>query len=285
MEGYKRKAFLGLALPRSDLTGKAVKGEGRCDACERSRPRRQIKGDSTDVLPTVAGSKLYMDIAVYENCPSMEGYQYCWCMPMTCKSDALGVIRSWFASCIKPYSISIHSVHSDQGAELISEDVRAFFREEVHRTQTWNPTDTPEMNGLVEQLNGELNRMTLASLLHSGRDPAFWWLAYEAARHVYLRLPTKTAQGWMTPYEALRKVPPVVSHIRTFGCRAWVVNTKVHKDFGEKAVKGIFVGYSKNQKDGRSMYLHWKRSWLVSLFSLMKRYPHGRRITTSLWLP
>ena len=49
----------------------------------------------------------------------------------------------------------------------------------------------------------------------------------------------------MTPFEALTGQFPSVNHFRVWGCRAWVKTKIGRKQFDEKAVEGIFVGYSR----------------------------------------
>ncbi len=50
--------------------------------------------------------------------------------------------------------------------------------------------------------------------MRSGLPTDYWWDAYEAAVWIYNRTPTKTARGWMTPYEFIHGEVPDISNLR-----------------------------------------------------------------------
>ncbi len=258
VEAYKRRSMIGMNLPRSVLSKKCEMHSGKCGVCEESRPKRHWNPTEQDLTALAAGDVIYMDVSVYLNCESTEGYKYVlniidsatkyfWSFPMKTKTEAstLEAVTSWFAIDIGQIDLKVRRIHTDGGGEFTGARIREFITQTVKAEHTWSPPDTPEMNGLVEELNGELGRMTLANLLNVGRPPAMWWKAYAAAREVALRLPTTTVFGFMTPFEALTGQIPSVNHFRVWGCRAWVKTKIGRKQFDEKAVEGIFVGYSR----------------------------------------
>jgi hypothetical protein len=55
----------------------------------------------------------------------------------------------------------------------------------------------------------------------------FWGEAALTDVNLLNRSPTKSVEG-MTPYKAWNGRKPNVSHLRTFGCIAYVKNTKPH---------------------------------------------------------
>ena len=60
--------------------------------------------------------------------------------------------------------------------------------------------------------------------------------------------PTKAALN-QTPYEAWKGTKPLVSHLRIFGCIAYVlVNFRTRQKLDEKSEKCIFIGYSLESK-------------------------------------
>ena len=63
-------------------------------------------------------------------------------------------------------------------------------------------------------------------------------------------MPTKSAEK--TPYELWNGHKPNLSHLRVFGCKAYVyVHKQKRRKFDEKAIEGIFVGYDLRSKGYR----------------------------------
>ena len=71
------------------------------------------------------------------------------------------------------------------------------------------------------------------------------------------RLPTKTIQGYITPIEALTKHRPDLSHLRIWGCKAYVKLPRNYsrKDFKDKSLVGHFIGYSKEGEIGYKVFI------------------------------
>ena len=87
---------------------------------------------------------------------------------------------------------------------------------------------TPQQNRLAEHMNQTLIGGARAMLQHSGLTKGFWAEALDVATHVFNRAPRK-GLGWQTPYKLLFGRVPDMSHLRIFGCSAWV-----HQDKGKK---------------------------------------------------
>ncbi len=66
-----------------------------------------------------------------------------------------------------------------------------------------SPRDTLELNGVSER------KMT-----RSGMHKRFWYDAYKVAQMSCNLLPTKTANGYMTPYEFINGAPPNMEYFR-----------------------------------------------------------------------
>ena len=50
----------------------------------------------------------------------------------------------------------------------------------------------------------------------------FWWDAYQTSNNFKNRLPTKTMQNYITLFKAQTKYRPELSHLRLWGCEAYV---------------------------------------------------------------
>ena len=56
-----------------------------------------------------------------------------------------------------------------------------------------------------------------AMRIDAGLPDSWWEFAILHAVHIYNRTPLKRL-NWRTPYEALYGEPPVINHLRVFGC-------------------------------------------------------------------
>ena len=157
---------------------------------------------------------------------------------------------------LRRHNVKIKHYHADGGAELISKQVLNLLRREGAR-YTWNPADTPELNSTSERKFRTLGERCLSMLLRSGLPVDFWWDAYQASNYITVRLPTKNAMGYMTPWECVHGEPPNLAHLRIWGCKAYLKMPKnyARKDWREKVFSGYFIGYSDEGEVGYRLYI------------------------------
>ena len=110
---------------------------------------------------------------------------------------------------------------------------------------------TPQQNGVAERINRTLMEAA-RSMLHAANLPSsFWTYAVHAAVYLRNRSPTRALNN-VTPYEAWRGEKPSLSHLRVFGCRAFMYLHKRQRSSTNKlvarAMPGIFVGYATEAK-------------------------------------
>lgn len=85
-------------------------------------------------------------------------------------------------------------------------------------------------------------------IIQSGLPSSFWAEAISTANYVRNRCITKSLDSG-TPFEKWTGRRPSVAHIRTFGCKAFVLNKSLEKGkFDIRGIEGIFVGYSESSK-------------------------------------
>jgi len=71
----------------------------------------------------------------------------------------------------------------------------------------------------------------------------FWVEAINTTMYLKNRSPTRSLD-YKTPFEALFRFKPAISHIRVFGCKAFVHVTKENtKKLDSKTIKCTFIGY------------------------------------------
>jgi len=80
---------------------------------------------------------------------------------------------------------------------------------------------TPQQNSHAEQFIHTLMDKAQAMHLHACLPDSYWEFAVQHVVHVYNRTP-KRGLNWRTPHELIYKAPPTVSHLRVFGCTAYV---------------------------------------------------------------
>ncbi len=91
----------------------------------------------------------------------------------------------------------------------------------------------------------------------------YWAEAVETVVYIMNRTPTATVHG-MTPEEKYSGKKPDLSHLKVFGCIAYVhVSNELRTKLDPKAKKCVFIGYSIEQK-GYICYNHVTREMRVS---------------------
>ena len=77
-------------------------------------------------------------------------------------------------------------------------------------------------------------------------------LAYNYAVHLKFLLSYKTSRGVMTSCEFLTGRVPDLSHVRTWGCKTWVLEPRNEhrKDWHAQSVVGWFAGISEGNPTG-----------------------------------
>ena len=74
---------------------------------------------------------------------------------------------------------------------------------------------------------------------------SFWGYALESACYLLNRVPSKSVNK--TPYEIWNGRKPSLSHLRVWGCPAYVKHLETDK-LGPRSDRCLFVGYPKESK-------------------------------------
>jgi hypothetical protein len=110
---------------------------------------------------------------------------------------------------------------------------------------------SPHQNGVVERKNRHITEIARAMLNEKNLPNYFWAEAIATTIYIMNRTPTVVVHG-MTPEEKFIGKDPDVSHLRVFGCIAYVhVPNEKRSKLDPKAEKCIFIGYSLEQKGYR----------------------------------
>ena len=165
---------------------------------------------------------------------------------LTYKSDAFENLKQLVSVDLKSEGSRILKYHSDGAPELISARIKAFLADN-QALLSFSPPYTPQKNSLVERSNRTIWESAHAMLLACSLSMIMWRFAVEYAILIDRCLPTNTASGWMTPFEAKYGVVPYVDLFRVFGCIAYVhIEESQRETAADKAYPGFFVGFEEN---------------------------------------
>jgi len=110
--------------------------------------------------------------------------------------------------------------------------------------------DTPQRNVVAERLNRVLVEMARTMMRHKDVDQDLWADVIKTEVYIKNRVTSRALPVGKTPFELWTRNKPNVSHMRVFGSTCWVVLHKSHIDgkFGDKAAKGVLLGYPDGSK-------------------------------------
>jgi transposase InsO family protein len=162
----------------------------------------------------------------------------------------------------KEKGVSIKCLRSDGRGEYFSNEFSEYLKE--HGIQRkYSCSYSPQRNGVAERKNRHIAKVARAML--NEKNLPNYFLAEAVAIVVYImnQTPTAIVHG-MTPKEKFTCKKPDVSHLRVFGCIAYVhVPNEKRSKLDPKAEKCFFIGYSLEQK-GYRCFNPSTRRWQVS---------------------
>ena len=133
----------------------------------------------------------------------------------------------------------------------------------------------PQQNGVAERANRVFAERIVALLEESGLSKKFWAECLAALVHVLNRCPTSAVLD-KTPYETWHRKRPDVSHLRVWGCVAYV---HIQKDkrgkLGSHMEKCIFIGYPDGYKGWKFYNPETKKVIISERADFDERYTYG----------
>jgi transposase InsO family protein len=120
------------------------------------------------------------------------------------------------------FNATIKIVRSNNGGEYMSSNLEAYFREQgiIHQTTC---VDTPQQNGVVEQKNRHLLKVTHSLMLDTHVPKSYWGDALLIATYLINRMPSRVLD-FKTPLEVMS--PPLYTakcvSPKVFGCVCFV---------------------------------------------------------------
>ncbi|HEY0222472.1 MAG TPA: DDE-type integrase/transposase/recombinase, partial [Lactovum miscens] len=192
--------------------------------------------------------------------PSVSGYKYFVTFTddfsrftmiylMKNKSEVTSKLKQYVALTNNKFGRKIKTLRSDNGGEYLNKELSAYFEHHGIEHQLTVPY-CPAQNGVSERKNITLIETVRCLLSDSGLQKKFWAETILAANYTQNRLPTKSNKK--TPFELWNKRKPDLSHLRTFGCKAFAhIPKQKRTKLNDTSIEGIFVGYDPKSKGYR----------------------------------
>ena len=166
------------------------------------------------------------------------------------KSDTAYAFKQFKAYAENQTGRSIKVLRDDKGGEYSSKEFAKYLALAGIDRQRTAP-GTPQQNGVAERFNRTAQERVTSMLTESEFSPGFWAEALTTYIHVHNMCPTSAVKG-STPYELWHKRKPDVSHLRIFGCTAYVlIQDHKRKSLQPHSIKCKFLGYEPGIKAWR----------------------------------
>ncbi|THH10419.1 hypothetical protein EW146_g8371 [Bondarzewia mesenterica] len=217
----------------------------KCDACILGKQtKRSVPYSRTHTCSTVPLAVVYADLMGPVS-PASTG-----AILLVQKSDAASSFLEWRALTEADSGHQLHIVRTDSGGEFTLTQFEQHLRQSGITHQTSAPYTSAHIRA-VERLHRTLFDQARAMRISADLPLSLWGECYLTAAYLHNRTATHTLHN-MTPDEAWSGSKPDISHLREFGCRAFVLiqdhhNPKIHN----RSIECILVGYSPHSKSYR----------------------------------
>jgi hypothetical protein len=202
--------------------------------------------------------------------------------PIQCKSDAFDAFKRFKVFAENQTGCKIKRLRDDKGGEYMSTEFNNFLADAgILREHTIR--NEPHQNGVAERANRTLAEGITAALVESHLPASFWNDALGAYVHIHNRSPTAALDSG-TPYSHWYGRKPDVSHLRVFGCAAYVhlqKDQRTPKGLGSHTQHCVFIGYPAEFKGWTFINVTTKQVVVSNAATFDERYFPGLRLFNS----
>lgn len=225
-----------------------------CDGCALAKSHRQPFPSTHTKCDEILGV-VHADLVGPFETLSVNGERYCAIYSdeasavtgvgfLKYKDEALQDFKSFKTRIELQTGKKIKVLRTDGGGEFTSNEFQAYLTKHGINHQVTAPY-TPQQNGLAERKNKVIVETARAMLLEAGLPRTLWTEAVRTAVYLRNRSPTSVLKFKQTPMEAMTGQRPDLSHLRIFGCEAFV-HIPAEKRKGKlspRSVPMVLVGY------------------------------------------
>ena len=234
-----------------------------------SHPLELIHSDLHGPLPVRTHSGFRYWITFIDDCVRFRVV-----MLLKAKNEAFAAFQKYKAWAENMLGLKIKCLQDDKGGEYMSTEFLKFTDDcGIERRHTTR--NRPQQNGVAERANRTMADDITAMLTEAKLPASFWGECAAAMVHVWNRLPT-AALPQITPYEGWYKRKPDVSHLRVWGCTAYVyVQKDKRKSLEPHMEKCVFIGYPEGYKGWRFYNPTTKKTIISECAEFDERYFPG----------
>jgi hypothetical protein len=182
------------------------------------------------------------------------------------KSEAFECAKQWIALQERRTGLKVKRIRTDGGGEFVGSDWINYYRDNGIQHEKTVPYSA-EQNGKAERAVGVVKEGTRTYLLQSRLPRSYWGAAVSNFTYTRNMLPT-ASNPHVSPFEMFYGIKPDVSHLRTFGCVAYIHIPKQKRRgaWVPRARKVVFIGYA--QPEGTKAWVFYdpvKKERIVSV--------------------
>ncbi|GKE20033.1 putative ribonuclease H-like domain-containing protein, partial [Tanacetum coccineum] len=156
--------------------------------------------------------------------------------------ETSGILKTFITEIENQLDHKVKVIRSDNGIEFKNSIMNQFCEIKGIKRE-FSVVRTPQQNGVAERKNRTLIEAARTILVDSKFPTTFWAEAVTTACYVLNRVLVIKPHN-KTPYELIRRRPPLIDFMKPFRCPVTILNTRDHLGkFDNKADKGYFVGY------------------------------------------
>jgi len=173
---------------------------------------------------------------------------HAWVVCLRTKDAAINALCNFVVMVHTQYDSKIVEWMSDAAGEYKSDEFNKELKNLGIKILKSVPHQ-PQQNGRAECLNRTIMEKSQAIRLDACIPPSWWEFSINHAVHLYNCTPVRRLE-WKTPYELINGKVPDISHLRVFGCGAYVYlpeDIQVNK-LAPRSEMMIFLGYPEGIK-------------------------------------
>jgi hypothetical protein len=242
------QGFPNISIPKENpicpgcAEGKMTKSSFPASDLRSAKPFDKVHMDLKS-MPTCSYRRYNFFLILYDDC-TLHG----WTVNLKHKSDANPAIWQFIALIRTQYGKVIREFQIDAGGEFKSKELTEFLKELGVNILTSVP-HMHQQNSCAEHFIRTIINKSQAIQLEFCAPQSWWEFAVDCAIHVYNCTPIQR-HNWKMPVENLTHTKPDVTHLRVFGCSAYVFLPEEvhHNKLNPKSELMTFIGYPQGVK-------------------------------------
>ena len=231
-----------------------------CEACQFGKQTKNVFPHEKNICKKPL-EVVHSDVWGPTKTVSMRGCRYyvsfiddhtrkVWVYFMKEKSEVFTHFKNFRLMAEKETGLQIKHLRSDGGGEYFSNEFSSYLQKNGIQRQ-FTCRYTPQQNGVAERKNRHIAEIARALMSERNLPHYYWAEAVHTVVYIMNKTPTAAVHG-VTPEEKFCGRKPDLSHLKGFGCIAYVhILDELRNKLDPKAEKCVFVGYSLEQKGYR----------------------------------